>query len=103
MQTARVKALGEEGDVMIRIMLDSGSNQTFFRGDLAKQLGCKELGNHPLIVQTFGGSHAADHPSRKVHLSIFPSDDKESRGLTLHTGITRPHGWPKVVLDQLGD
>ena len=68
---------------MIRIMLDSGSNQTFIRADLAKQLGCKELWNQPLTVQTFGGSHAADHPSRKVQLSLFPSDDKESRGLTL--------------------
>ena len=83
MQTARVKAQGEGGGALIRIMLDSGSNQTFIRSDLAKKLGCKELGNQQLNVQTFGGAHAANQPSRKVQVSLFPSDGRESRGLTL--------------------
>ena len=59
MQTAQVQASGETKTKTVRVMLDSGSNQSFIRAQVARDLGCRILSSEPLRVETFGGAVAA--------------------------------------------
>ena len=57
MQTAQVLASGESGHARkVRVMFDSGSNQTFIRSDLARDIQCPSLGESNVSIQTFGGA-----------------------------------------------
>ena len=77
MQTAKVEAVGETSSRTVRIMLDSGSNQTFVRTAVARDLGCHVLGSEPLRVETFGGGQTAPCLTRKVQLTLKVSDRRE--------------------------
>ena len=83
MQTAQVKAIGEISSRTVRIMLDSGSNQTFVRTAVARDLGCRALNSEPLRVETFGGGQAAHCVTRKVQLSL-KSDSKSDVTITAY-------------------
>ena len=52
-QTALVQASGETKTKTVRVMLDCGSNQSFIRAQVARDLGCRTLGSEPLKVETF--------------------------------------------------
>ena len=69
MPTANVKAAGQTGERMVRMLLDSGSSQSFVRTSVSRSLGCRALGSEPLTVETFGGQIATS-PMQKVQLSL---------------------------------
>ena len=70
MQTAQVVAEGESRNGQkIRVMLDTGSNQSFIRSDTANSLMCRELSRDDMKVQSFGGS-MIHQKMRKVQVSL---------------------------------
>ena len=79
MQTARVNATGRRGTASVRVMLDSGSNQSFIRTDIARRLGCEVLSQEPLRVHTFGGGQWLQQTSDKVKVALSAADDEENK------------------------
>ena len=51
-------------------MLDSGSNQTFIRAQVARDLGCRVLSSDPLKVETFGGGQTTSQLTRRVQVTL---------------------------------
>ena len=70
MQTAQADAAGEHGVERVRVMLDSGSNQSFIRTETARRLGCRTLSQELLNVQTFGGGQTSRQMRAKVQVSL---------------------------------
>ncbi|XP_037521503.1 uncharacterized protein LOC119398758 [Rhipicephalus sanguineus] len=56
LQTGRVWAESGDRRLLVRILLDSGSQRTYIRADVAKLLKCSVVGNEELSLVTFGGS-----------------------------------------------
>ncbi|XP_037505817.1 uncharacterized protein LOC119382165 [Rhipicephalus sanguineus] len=56
LQTGRVWAESGDRRLLVRILLDSGSQRTYIRADVAKILKCSVVGNEELSIVTFGGS-----------------------------------------------
>ena len=57
MQTAQVLASGESGHVRrVRVMFDTGSNQSFIRSDIARAIRCPSMGESDVNIQAFGGT-----------------------------------------------
>ncbi|XP_064470712.1 uncharacterized protein LOC135385357 [Ornithodoros turicata] len=61
LQTVSVWAEGPAGKKRIRLLLDTGSQQTFIRRDLLKELGCQISGEEDLSVFSFARTR---HPRR---------------------------------------
>ncbi|KAH7963247.1 hypothetical protein HPB52_020256 [Rhipicephalus sanguineus] len=57
LQTGRVWAESGDRRLLVRILLDSGSQRTYIRADVAKILKCSVVGNEELSIVTFGGSN----------------------------------------------
>ena len=79
MQTARAKATGPEGTKDIRILIDSGSNQSFIRTETARELGCEVLSQEELRVHTFGGGQEQQKVSNRVKVTLSPRDHEEDQ------------------------
>ena len=85
MQTAHVKATGSKGTERIRIMLDSGSNQSFIRTGTARRLGCETLSSEKLRIHTFGGGQGLQQLSNRVKVTLSATEDKDNQlTLTAH-------------------
>ena len=69
MQTARVYAMGETDRKVVRVMLDTGSNQSFVTSVVADQLHCQQLALDDMNVQSFGGGQTKQK-MRKVQISL---------------------------------
>ena len=69
MQTARVYAMGEVDRKVVRVMLDTGSNQSFVTSAVADQLHCQQLALDDMNVQSFGGGQTKQK-MRKVQISL---------------------------------
>ena len=79
MQTAQVKATGAKGARLVRIMLDSGSNQSFIRTETARKLGCEVLSQEHLRVHTFGGGQGLQQTSDRVKVTLSATYNEESK------------------------
>ena len=77
MQTAQVYATGESRQRMVRVMLDTGSNQSFVTAAVADQLQCRQLALDDVNVQSFGGGQMKTK-MRKAQLSLKGLSDKAS-------------------------
>ena len=70
MQTAQVVAEGDVGHRQtVRVMLDTGSNQSFIRADAANLLRCRQISRDDMKVQSFGGG-TIHQRLRKVQVSL---------------------------------
>ena len=71
MQTAQVVGEGENGNHQkIRVMLDTGSNQSFIRTDAANTLKCRQLSRDDMKVQSFGGG-VMQQKMKKVQVTLI--------------------------------
>lgn len=77
LQTAKAWAEGQQKRTLVRLLLDGGSQRTFIRSDLSKNLQLKVLGEEELNIFTFGGAEAARHTkSRRVELWLRSQHDR---------------------------
>ncbi|KAL1466543.1 hypothetical protein MTO96_026581 [Rhipicephalus appendiculatus] len=71
MQTATVWASGRHDSVLVRILLDTGSQRTFVRRDLSTSLDLPSVGTEDLSLLTFGSSkRSRTHRYRTVQLKL---------------------------------
>ncbi|KAL1479890.1 hypothetical protein MTO96_051504 [Rhipicephalus appendiculatus] len=71
MQMATVWALGRHDSVLVRILLDTGSQRTFIRRDLSTSLDRPSVGTEDLSLLTFGSSkRSRTHRYRTVQLKL---------------------------------
>ncbi|KAL1467384.1 hypothetical protein MTO96_042227 [Rhipicephalus appendiculatus] len=71
MQTATVWASGRHDSVLVRILLDTGSQKTFVRRDLSTSLDLPSVGTEDLSLLTFGSSkRSRTHRYRTVQLKL---------------------------------
>ncbi|XP_037520499.1 uncharacterized protein LOC119397132 [Rhipicephalus sanguineus] len=61
LQTGRVWADSGPRQLLVRVMLDSGSQRSFIRTDVAKRLQCKVIGTEELSLVTFGNAKPQNH------------------------------------------
>ncbi|XP_077552449.1 uncharacterized protein LOC144166823 [Haemaphysalis longicornis] len=59
LQTCRAWATGPNGQLLVRVLLDTGSQRTFVRRDVSRALGYSVEGVEDLKLVTFGKSHHA--------------------------------------------
>ncbi|XP_077545161.1 uncharacterized protein LOC144158266 [Haemaphysalis longicornis] len=59
LQTCRAWATGPNGQLLVRVLLDTGSQRTFIRRDVSRALGYSVEGVEDLKLVTFGKSHHA--------------------------------------------
>ena len=83
LQTARVMAIGPSGSECARMLIDSGSNQSFITKRLATKLGCKTTGEQDTQILTFGGTERHNKSMKKVCVAVQKMEDGAS-GLTLN-------------------
>ncbi|XP_077557616.1 uncharacterized protein LOC144172899 [Haemaphysalis longicornis] len=57
LQTCRAWATGPNGQLLVRVLLDTGSQRNFVRRDVSRALGCSLEGVEELKLVTFGKSH----------------------------------------------
>ena len=70
LQTARVVAVGPACQESTRILLDSGSNQSFITKRLATKLGCTSAGVQDTQIVTFGGIEKCHKSMRRVSVTL---------------------------------
>lgn len=79
MQTATVWASGKYNSVLVRLLLDTGSQRTFIRRDLSKRLDLPSLGTEDLSLWTFGTSKCSrPYSCRSVKLELHSRFDSRS-------------------------
>ena len=83
LQTARVVAIDPAGSECARMLIDSGSNQSFITKRLATKLGCKTAGEQDTQILTFGGTERHHKSMKKVSVTVQKRGD-EASGLTLN-------------------
>lgn len=70
LQASQGTAAGQTGkEQNIPIMLDTGSNQSFIRTDVAQVLNCRELAPDSIQIQSFGGD-MSQQEMRRAELSL---------------------------------
>ncbi|XP_043203579.1 uncharacterized protein LOC122371370 [Amphibalanus amphitrite] len=82
LQTARVMAVGAAGLKCARMLVDSGSNQSFITKRLATKLQCKNVGEQDTQIVTFGGTEKRHKSMKKVSVTLRKMGSMSS-GLTL--------------------
>ena len=82
LQTARVEAVGPAGKECVKMLLDSGSNQSFITKRLATKLGCKSTGEQDTQIVTFGGTEKC-HKSMKMVSVTLKKTGNTSSGVKL--------------------
>ena len=82
LQTACVEAVGPVGKERVRMLLDTGSNQSFVTKRLAMKLGCKTTGEQDTQIVTFGGTERCHKSMKKVSVTLKKTGDTSS-GLTM--------------------
>ncbi|XP_037502613.1 uncharacterized protein LOC119377081 [Rhipicephalus sanguineus] len=82
MQTATVWVSGRHNSVLVRILLDTGSQRTFIRRDLSTRLDLPSVGTEDLSLLTFGSSkHSRTYRYRTVQLKLQSRFD--THGITV--------------------
>ncbi|XP_037521388.1 uncharacterized protein LOC119398627 [Rhipicephalus sanguineus] len=71
LQTGRVWAESGPRELLVRVMLDSGSQRSFIRTDVSKRLQCKVIGREELSLVTFGNAKPRNHlRCRRVSVTL---------------------------------
>ncbi|KAH8027783.1 hypothetical protein HPB51_009665 [Rhipicephalus microplus] len=69
--TGRIRAKSGNRRLLVQVLLDSGSQRSYIRADMARILQCSLIGREELSIMTFGSSNAqkrlcADHVSVRL-------------------------------------
>lgn len=75
LQTAYVVASGPAGSERAKMLLDSGSNQSFITRRLATTLGCKQTGEQDTNILSFGGVEKHHNSMKKVAVTLKKTED----------------------------
>ena len=84
LQTARVVAIGPAGIECARVLIDSGSNQSFITKKLATKLGCEKIGEQDTNISTFGGADTCYKSLKKVAVTLKKVEDTSDNILTIN-------------------
>ena len=76
-QTARAVAVGLKGRKNVRVLIDSGSNQSFVSSELSALLGGKQLSHHKRTITTFGGDSLKVRTMRNVLVTLEHPSNQE--------------------------
>ena len=74
-QTARAVAVGPAGNKNIRVLLDTGSNQSFISTGLSQELRCEQRGMQQRTISTFGGNRMSHKPMKSVTITLTNTHD----------------------------
>ena len=76
-QTARAVAVGSAGTRNVKILFDTGSNQSFISTALSTELKCKQLGTQRRTISTFGGDHTTRRQMKSVAVTLMNAHDPQ--------------------------
>ena len=74
-QTARAVAVGSAGKRNVRVLLDTGSNQSFISTALSQELKCEQRGTQRRTISTFGGDRIPNKPMKSVTITLTNTRD----------------------------
>ncbi|XP_043203715.1 uncharacterized protein LOC122371441 [Amphibalanus amphitrite] len=86
-QTARAVAVGPAGKRNVRIILDTGSNQSFISTSLSRDLKCQRLGTQRRTISTFGGDRITHKTMNSVSIKLMNCSDP-TKSVTLTAAET---------------
>ncbi|KAF0298155.1 hypothetical protein FJT64_004406 [Amphibalanus amphitrite] len=75
--------MGPKGEERVKMLIDTGSNQSFVTKRLAARLGCEETGEQDTNIMTFGGDENRHKALKRVSITLKRVGDEISSGLRM--------------------